>query len=72
MTDASAADLLRQCGEAREVGRDFPTIWNVILKRHPLVKGLPRHEIRGGEALIIVELLSGQRLASSTRGFELI
>ncbi len=72
MTDASASDLLRQCLEAREAGRDFPTIWNVILKRHPLVEGLPRQEIRGGEAVIIVELLSGHRLASSTRGFELI
>lgn len=72
MSDASALELLRQCEEARVAGRDFPTIWSTILKRHPLVKGLPGHEIREGEALIVVHLLTGQRLASATGGFLLL
>jgi hypothetical protein len=47
-------------------------VWNTILKRHPLVGGLPGHEIRGGEALIVVQLRTGQRLASSSLGFSLL
>ena len=73
MKDASAAtQLLRQCADAHAAGVDFPTVWNTILKRHPLVGGLPGHEIRGGEALIVVRLRTGQRLASSSLGFSLL
>lgn len=72
MNDASALDLLRQCERAHAAGHDFPTIWNTILKRHPLVRGMPGHEVRGGDAFIVVQLLSGQKLASSTRGFCLL
>jgi hypothetical protein len=72
MNDASAASLLRQCEEAHAAGRDFPTIWNTTLRRHPLINGKPGHEIRGGDAFIVVRLLSGQKLASSTRGFCLL
>ncbi|OQW60446.1 MAG: hypothetical protein A4S17_00710 [Proteobacteria bacterium HN_bin10] len=72
MSDASAISLLRQCEEARGAGRDFPTSWSTILKRHPLVNGLPGHEIREREALIVVHLLTGQRLASGRQGFFLL
>jgi len=72
MNYAPASDLLRQCEQARAAGQDFPTIWNTLLKRHPLVRGMPGHEVRGGEAFVIVRLLNGQTLASSTRGFSLL
>lgn len=72
MNDVSALELLRQCEEAHAAGRDFPTIWNTLLKRHPLVPGIPGCEVRGGEAFIVVRLLSGQKLASSMRGFSLL
>ncbi|MBL8547845.1 MAG: hypothetical protein JNL81_15370 [Hyphomonadaceae bacterium] len=72
MNDASAVDLLGQCEQARTAGRDFPTIWNTILKRHPLVRGLPGHEVRDGQALIVVQLFSGQKLACSTQGFRFL
>ena len=71
MIDVSALDLLRQCEEAHARGCDFPTIWRTVLKHHPLVIGLPGHEIQGGEALIVVRLLTGQKLSSSTRGFQI-
>lgn len=70
--DAATLDLLRQCEEAYAQGCDFPTIWNAILKRHPLVRGLPGHECRSGDTLIVVSLLNGQTLASSTRGFSIL
>jgi hypothetical protein len=65
----STADLLAQCERAHREGRDFPGIWTSILKAHPLVSGLPRHEIDKGEALILVALLTGEDLVSSRRGF---
>lgn len=70
--DRAALDLLHQCELARGRGSDFPTIWLTILKAHPLVTGLPGHEVRDGEALIVVRLLTGERLASSPHGFRFI
>jgi hypothetical protein len=67
----SAAELLARCEAARREGRDFPTIWVTILKPHPLVFGLPRHDIDKGEALIVVALLTGEDLVSSARGLRL-
>lgn len=72
MYDAPAADLLRRCREAQASGSDFPTIWRSILKTHPLVIGLPSHEIRDGAPLMVIQLWTGQKLASSAKGFELI
>ena len=72
MTGASAADLLKRCEQAHSDGRDFPTIWHGILKPHPLVTGLPMHEIQDGKSFIVVRLLTGHRLASSPEGFRFI
>jgi len=71
MAHALAAQLLDQCEAARRGGDDFPTIWNGLLRRHPLVAGLPRHAVVGGETLIVVRLVTGDELVSSTRGFRL-
>lgn len=70
--DRAALDLLHQCELARGRGSDFPTIWLTILRTHPLVTGLPGHEVRNGEALIVVRLLTGEKLASSPLGFRFI
>ena len=72
MHDASTADLLCRCREAQASGSDFPTIWRSFLKTHPLVIGLPSHEIRDGAPLMVIQLWTGQKLVSSTSGFELI
>lgn len=64
-------DLLRLCETARQEGKDFPTVWNTILKRHPLVLGAPSHEVVDGEARIVVRLVTGQRLLSAISGFSL-
>ncbi|MEQ1819256.1 MAG: hypothetical protein ABL871_11670 [Terricaulis sp.] len=71
ISDKDPRQLLALCNEARRAGRDFPTIWLTLLEKHPLVAGLPRHEIRDGQTLIVVRLLNGQALSSSTRGFVL-
>ena len=67
----SSEDLLRVCEAAHSEGRDFPTVWNTLLKRHPLVIGLPTHEVTNGEARIVIRLITGQKLLSSARGFSL-
>lgn len=68
---SSAEELLTLCERGRADGLDFPTIWNLILKKHPLVNGLPGHKIKDGEVLIVVRLLNGRELLSSIRGFSL-
>jgi hypothetical protein len=67
----SAIELLALCEQARREGGDFPSIWSTILQPHPLVIGMPQHEIEDGETLIVVALLSGETLVSSARGFRL-
>jgi hypothetical protein len=67
----SSEDLLRACEAAHSAGSDFPTVWNALLKRHPLVIGLPMHESANGEARIVIRLITGQKLLSSARGFSL-
>ncbi|WP_395646688.1 hypothetical protein [Terricaulis sp.] len=64
-----ATQLLAHCEAARRRGDDFPTIWHSILRGHPLVRGLPTHQIQDGEAVIVVRLMNGQSLHSSLRGF---
>lgn len=72
MWNVAAEQLLHQCAKARAAGGDFPTIWHSVLKSHPLVTGLPTQDVRDGEALIVVHLWTGQRLACSTQGFRFI
>lgn len=68
---SAADDLLARCEAARKDGSDFPTIWVSILRTSPLVIGLPTHDVRDGNALIVIKLADGQVLLSSTSGFSL-
>jgi hypothetical protein len=36
-----ARELLQTCISAQLNGMDFPTVWQEILKKHPLVADLP-------------------------------
>jgi hypothetical protein len=63
--------LLRACEAAHREGKDFPTVWNTILRRHRLVIGLPTHRIRDGRAEIMVKLATGQYVVSATSGYRL-
>lgn len=40
-----AIDLIRKCNEAMAVGVDFPTLWQTIIKPHPMVAGIPVQRI---------------------------
>jgi len=66
-----ARELLEKCQAARANGLDFPTIWETIIRRDPLVIGLPTQvATRDGSALEI-QLLSARKLVSSVDGFSL-
>lgn len=71
MASGGADDLLARCERARLDGKDFPTIWISILRNHPLVIGLPQHDVRDGEALIVIRLIGGRALLSFRSGFRL-
>ena len=58
----SSQQLLAAVRAAAEGGADFPTIWNTILRRHPLVAGSPVQRIDGTTALLDVPLILGRRL----------
>jgi hypothetical protein len=58
----TANALTRQCAAAAARGADFPTVWNTILKAHPLVIGRPRQTLHEGQARLEISLITGQRL----------
>jgi len=43
-------------------GNDFPDIWITMLKRHPLVDGIPQSKMLGGRAVLEIRLTTGERL----------
>ena len=55
-------DLVERCIQAREAGADFPTVWNRIVRAHPLVLGLPVQVMVGSEPQLKVQLINGQFL----------
>ena len=56
------SDLLARCRAAHGAGSDFPTIWNQIVRTHPLVLGLPIQVMIGSEPQLRVQLINGQSL----------
>jgi hypothetical protein len=66
-----AINLLNECTAAKKAGADFPTIWQTILKPHPLVMGPPVQRLEGSEAVLEVSLINGQRIVLDQRGYRL-
>ena len=62
MTQERAHDLAQQCTELVRGGNDFPDIWTTMLKRHPLVDGIPQSKMLGGRAVLKIRLITGERL----------
>ncbi|MCC6946305.1 MAG: hypothetical protein IT539_00925 [Bradyrhizobiaceae bacterium] len=58
----TASDLMRKCNAAAQGGADFPTIWNTLLKPHPLVIGRPRQALLNGRTRLEISLMTGQVL----------
>jgi hypothetical protein len=58
----TATDLVRFCAAARRAGADFPTIWNTLLKGHPLVAGIPIQSLDGTRSILEIPLVTGHRI----------
>jgi hypothetical protein len=57
-----ANDLARLCTEVVRKGDDFPTIWQTLLKGHPLVDGIPQQKLDGNRSILEIALITGERL----------
>jgi hypothetical protein len=66
----SQAELLSRCQAAQAAGMDFPTLWNEVLKRSPLVIGPPVQTIRGGRIQLETRLISGGYVAFDSESRE--
>jgi hypothetical protein len=54
-------------------GEDFPTVWAAVLKRHPLVDGIPESKLEGTRPVLEIKLITGERLVfdSESKRFSL-
>ena len=64
--------LIEQCRAARAAGADFPTLWNEVLKSHPLVIGPPLNTVRDGRIRREVHLITGCAIAFDTETGEIL
>lgn len=62
MSRERANDLARLCTEVVRKGDDFPTIWQTLLKGHPLVDGIPQQKLDGNRSILEISLITGERL----------
>jgi hypothetical protein len=62
MANETTSNLAHRCTELVRAGKDFPTIWNTVLKGHQLLAGVPRQRMDGKRTLLEVWLVTGQRL----------
>jgi hypothetical protein len=62
MSKERAQDLARLCTELVRKGDDFPTVWSTLLKRHPLVDGIPQSKIESMRSVLEIKLITGERL----------
>ena len=62
MSKERAHDLAKTCTELVRKGEDFPTVWSTLLKRHPLVAGIPHSKVEGARTVLEIRLITGERL----------
>ena len=63
---STKADLIALCRAGQAAGLDFPTLWNEVLKPHPLVIGPPVQTVRDGRIRMEVRLITGAVIAFDT------
>jgi len=51
---------------------DFPTLWNEVLRPHPLVIGPPVQTVRDGRIRMEVRLIAGSPIAFDTETNEIL
>ena len=73
MSEHQARDLALMCTELVRKGNDFPAVWTTVLKRHPLVNGIPESKLQGNRPTLEIRLITGERLVfdSDSKKFSL-
>ena len=66
--DAGAESLLREVLMAASTGMDFPTVWQRILRLHPLVAGSAVQRAEDGRLWLEVPLMTDQYLVHDGEG----
>jgi hypothetical protein len=69
---ATRADLIALCRAGQAGGLDFPTLWNEVLKPHPLVIGPPVQTVRDGRIRMEVRLITGGAIGFDTDTSEIL
>jgi hypothetical protein len=67
----SANGLMQACNAARRAGADFPTIWETVLKKHPLVAREPVQGRSDQGPVLEVPLITGQRIVFGSTCFSI-
>jgi hypothetical protein len=62
MSRERAIDLAQTCTDLVREGKDFPTVWETVLKRHTLVDGIPHQRLDDKRSLLEIPLITGERL----------
>ena len=68
MSQERVDELARVCTDAVPRGNDFPTIWNTLLKKHPLVEVIPQQRLEGNRSFLDIRLITGERLVFESEG----
>ena len=63
-----------QCAQAAELGEDFPSVWETVLRRHALVVGPPVQVYHDDLPRLEVHLITNQRIIynSDSREYVLV
>ncbi|SRR5579871_156505 len=62
MSMERANDLARHCTELVRQGKDFSTVWSMLLKTHALVEGTARQRLECDRSLLDIPLITGEQL----------
>jgi len=62
MSRERAQNLAESCTELVRRGNDFPAVWAAVLKSHPLVNGVPESRFAGERGVLVIRLITGERL----------
>ena len=62
MSQERSRDLAALCTELVRKGEDFSAVWATVLKRNPLVDGIPESKFEGTRPVLEIRLVTGERL----------
>ena len=62
MSTERANDLAHICNDLARQGKDFSTIWGMVLKGRSIIGGLPSHRLKATHSLLDVPLMTGEHL----------